>query len=134
MKFCFPFSFSKLYKSSIFAFLAFLLKEDEAHMQNLSRRPHNDPRQPLSRMVVAAVKPSDEQFGFFRLTCRLSRTTRDYRSTAVAKSGICVNSSNTTRCMSGAQTCMCQLAFSQASLDSSHIWFPWMGKEQGINI
>jgi len=47
VKFCFPFSFSNHYKSSIFAFLAFILKEDEAHMQNLSCPPHNDQCQPL---------------------------------------------------------------------------------------
>ena len=29
----------------------------------------------------------------------------------------------------GDTACMCELAFSQASLESSRIWFPWMGKE-----
>jgi ferredoxin-thioredoxin reductase catalytic subunit len=98
-------------------------------MQHLSCPPHNDPRQSLSRMVAAGVKPSDEQFGIFRLPCRLSRTTRGCRSTAGAQSGMCVNSSNTTRGMSGSQTCRCELAFSQASLESSRTWFPWLEKE-----
>jgi hypothetical protein len=36
--------------------------------------------------------------------------------------------------MSGAQTCMCELASSQASLESSHILFSWMGKELMYDI
>jgi hypothetical protein len=47
---------------------------------------------------------------------------------------MCVNSSNKTRGMSGARTCMCELAFSQASLESSRIWFLWMGKELMCDI
>jgi hypothetical protein len=103
-------------------------------MQQLSCPPHNDPCQPQSRLVVAGVKPSDEQFGFFRLPCTISRTTRDCWITAGTQSGVCVNSSDTTRGMSGAQTCMCELAFGQASLESSRIWVPWMGKELMYDI
>ena len=82
-------------------------------------------------MVAAVVKPSGEQFGFFQLTYKLSRTTLDCRSTAGAQSGMCVNSTNTTRGMSGAQTCMCELAFSQASLEFSYL-IPLGG--EGTNV
>ena len=63
------------YKSSIFVFLALLLK-GEAHMLPLASPPHNAPWLRLSRMIVAGVKPSDDKFGFFRLPRKISRTIR----------------------------------------------------------